>query len=119
MLHYAAYEGMAKATFVVFTLTFVVTRLVILPFWLTWSVAFDISALFGNFTANYLFTGCLLLLQVCICTLPYPPPIVCTLAYPPPIVCTLAYPPPMVCTLAHPLPSSYGVYTSPPPTLLL
>ncbi len=96
MLHYAAYEGLAKAVFVIFTLMFIVTRLVILPFWLTWSVAFDISALFGNFTANYLFTGCLLLLQVCV-----PPTLLPWLAYPPPMVCTLAYPPTLLLWCVH------------------
>ncbi|XP_064401149.1 ceramide synthase 5-like [Halichondria panicea] len=64
MLHYASYEGLAQASFVFFTLMFILTRLVILPFWLIWSVAFDIPALLGSFPALYLFTGCLLLLQM-------------------------------------------------------
>ncbi len=64
LFHYASYERLANCAFVVFTIMFVITRLVILPFWLTWSIAFDISTLFGPFPALYIYTGALVILQV-------------------------------------------------------
>ena len=64
LFHYASCERLANCTFVMFTIVFVVTRLVLLPFWLIWSVAFDIPVQFGSFPALYLSTGCLLVLQV-------------------------------------------------------
>jgi len=64
LLHYIGREQMAQAAFCVFSVLFMVTRLVLLPFWLIYSVYYDITGLFGAFPALYIFVGFLLVLQV-------------------------------------------------------
>nr|CAC03512.1 LAGL protein [Suberites domuncula] len=64
LLHYASYEGLAQASFVVFSIVFVLTRLIVYPFWLIWSAYIDIPLIGGLYPAFYMFITFLLILQV-------------------------------------------------------
>ena len=64
MLHYAKLERYAEVVFALFTVIFFITRLIILPFWLLWAVAFDLPHHTGHFPAQCVALVLLGVLQV-------------------------------------------------------
>lgn len=64
LANYAKYQGLCNALFVLFTLVFFVTRLVIFPFWIIRSVMFESWEIMGPYRAWWLLNGLLLVLQV-------------------------------------------------------
>lgn len=68
ILHYASCERLANLVFCVFAVSFLLSRLVFLPFWIIWSVYFDIPSLLGSFPAIYMITALLIVLQVSLCS---------------------------------------------------
>nr|XP_039255915.1 ceramide synthase 4-like isoform X1 [Styela clava] len=61
-LAYIQKSKMADFTFLCFAITFLVTRLAIFPFWIIHNAVTSVSII-GPYTANYLFTGLLCILQ--------------------------------------------------------
>ncbi|XP_017265042.1 ceramide synthase 5 [Kryptolebias marmoratus] len=64
LANYAKYQKLCDVLFVVFSVVFFLTRLVIFPFWIVYSVMFDSWELIGPYRAWWLLNGLLLVLQV-------------------------------------------------------
>ncbi|XP_070825529.1 ceramide synthase 5-like [Chaetodon trifascialis] len=63
LANYAKYQRLCDGLFVVFSLSFFITRLVIYPFWIVNSVLFESWEIVGPYQAWWLFNGLLLVLQ--------------------------------------------------------
>ncbi|KAF6730459.1 Ceramide synthase 5 [Oryzias melastigma] len=63
LANYAKYQRLCDSMFVVFTLIFFLTRLVIFPFWVIYSVLFESWEIVGPYRAWWLLNGLLLVLQ--------------------------------------------------------
>ncbi|XP_044207627.1 ceramide synthase 5-like isoform X1 [Thunnus albacares] len=64
LANYAKYQRLCDGLFVVFSISFFLTRLVIYPFWIVYSVLFDSWEIAGPYQSWWLFNGLLLVLQV-------------------------------------------------------
>uniref|UniRef100_A0A8C6U116 Ceramide synthase 5 n=1 Tax=Neogobius melanostomus TaxID=47308 RepID=A0A8C6U116_9GOBI len=64
LANYAKYQRLCDAQFVVFTLVFFITRLIIFPFWIIRSVLFESWEIIGPYQAWWVLNGLLLVLQV-------------------------------------------------------
>ncbi|KAJ0064760.1 hypothetical protein NL108_013004 [Boleophthalmus pectinirostris] len=64
LANYAKYQRLCDALFVLFTLVFFITRLVIFPFWIIRSVLFESWEILGPYQAWWLLNSLLLVLQV-------------------------------------------------------
>ncbi|XP_037539869.1 ceramide synthase 5 [Nematolebias whitei] len=64
LANYAKYQKLCDALFVLFSVIFFLTRLVIFPFWIVYSVLFDSWEIIGPYRAWWLLNGLLLVLQV-------------------------------------------------------
>ncbi|XP_013872005.1 ceramide synthase 5 [Austrofundulus limnaeus] len=64
LANYAKYQKLCDVFFVVFSVVFFLTRLVIFPFWIVYSVLFDSWEIIGPYRAWWLLNGLLLVLQV-------------------------------------------------------
>ncbi|XP_028566602.1 ceramide synthase 5 isoform X2 [Podarcis muralis] len=62
--NYAKYQRVCDATFVLFCVVFIVTRLGIYPFWLLNTTLFESKEIIGPYPSWWLFNGLLLILQV-------------------------------------------------------
>ncbi|KAM9856189.1 ceramide synthase 5-like [Aulostomus maculatus] len=63
LANYAKYQRLCDGLFVVFSISFFLTRLVIYPFWIVYSVLFESWEIVGPYQAWWLFNGLLLVLQ--------------------------------------------------------
>ncbi|XP_068997383.1 ceramide synthase 5-like [Embiotoca jacksoni] len=63
LANYAKYQRLCDSLFVVFTIIFFLTRLVIFPFWIVHSVLIESWEIVGPYQAWWLFNGLLLVLQ--------------------------------------------------------
>ncbi|XP_018541478.1 ceramide synthase 5 [Lates calcarifer] len=63
LANYAKYQRLCDGLFVVFSISFFLTRLVIFPFWIVYSVLFESWEIVGPYQAWWLFNGLLLVLQ--------------------------------------------------------
>ncbi|XP_008276023.1 ceramide synthase 5-like [Stegastes partitus] len=63
LANYAKYQRLCDGLFVVFSISFFLTRLVIFPFWIVHSVLFESWEIVGPYRAWWLFNGLLLVLQ--------------------------------------------------------
>lgn len=63
LANYAKYQRLCDGLFVVFSISFFLTRLVIYPFWIVNSVLFESWEIVGPYQAWWLFNGLLLVLQ--------------------------------------------------------
>uniref|UniRef100_A0AAQ6AMF0 Ceramide synthase 5 n=1 Tax=Amphiprion ocellaris TaxID=80972 RepID=A0AAQ6AMF0_AMPOC len=63
LANYAKYQRLCDGLFVVFSISFFFTRLVIFPFWIVYSVLFESWEIAGPYQAWWLFNGLLLVLQ--------------------------------------------------------
>nr|XP_046252446.1 ceramide synthase 5-like [Scatophagus argus] len=63
LANYAKYQRLCDGLFVVFSISFFLTRLVIYPFWIVNSVLFESWEIIGPYQAWWLLNGLLLLLQ--------------------------------------------------------
>ncbi|XP_029361917.1 ceramide synthase 5-like isoform X1 [Echeneis naucrates] len=63
LANYAKYQKLCDGLFVVFSISFFLTRLVIFPFWIVYSVLFESWEIVGPYQAWWLFNGLLLVLQ--------------------------------------------------------
>ncbi|XP_041655260.1 ceramide synthase 5-like isoform X2 [Cheilinus undulatus] len=64
LANYAKYQRLCDGLFVVFSISFFLTRLVIYPFWIVHSVLFESWEIIGPYQAWWLLNGLLLVLQV-------------------------------------------------------
>ncbi|CAJ1084974.1 ceramide synthase 5-like isoform X2 [Xyrichtys novacula] len=64
LANYAKYQRLCDGLFVVFSISFFLTRLVIYPFWIVYSVLFESWEIVGPYQAWWLLNGLLLVLQV-------------------------------------------------------
>ncbi|XP_029994006.1 ceramide synthase 5-like [Sphaeramia orbicularis] len=64
LANYAKYQRLCDALFVVFSISFFLTRLVIYPFWIIRSVLFESWEIIGPYQAWWFLNGLLLVLQV-------------------------------------------------------
>ncbi|XP_034963978.2 ceramide synthase 5 [Zootoca vivipara] len=64
LTNYAKYQRVCDATFVLFCVVFIVTRLGIYPFWLLNTTLFESKEIIGPYPSWWLFNGLLLILQV-------------------------------------------------------
>ncbi|KAM6981924.1 ceramide synthase 5-like [Tautogolabrus adspersus] len=64
LANYAKYQRLCDGLFVVFSISFFITRLVIYPFWVVYSVLFESWEIVGPYQAWWLLNGLLLVLQV-------------------------------------------------------
>ncbi|XP_063071166.1 ceramide synthase 5 isoform X2 [Engraulis encrasicolus] len=64
LANYAKYQRVCDFLFVVFGICFFITRLVIYPFWVLWSVLFESWEIVGPYPSWWLFCGLLSVLQV-------------------------------------------------------
>ncbi|XP_053231066.1 ceramide synthase 5 isoform X3 [Podarcis raffonei] len=62
--NYAKYQRVCDATFVLFCVVFIVTRLGIYPFWLLNTTLFESKEILGPYPSWWLFNGLLLIMQV-------------------------------------------------------
>ncbi|KAG7521426.1 ceramide synthase 5-like [Solea senegalensis] len=63
LANYAKYQRLCDGLFVVFSICFFITRLVIYPFWIVYSVLIESWEIVGPYQAWWLFNGLLLVLQ--------------------------------------------------------
>ncbi|XP_047457424.1 ceramide synthase 5-like [Mugil cephalus] len=63
LANYAKYQRLCDGLFVVFSISFFITRLVFFPFWIVSSVLFESWEIVGPYQAWWLFNGLLLVLQ--------------------------------------------------------
>uniref|UniRef100_A0A8C6ML49 Ceramide synthase 5 n=1 Tax=Nothobranchius furzeri TaxID=105023 RepID=A0A8C6ML49_NOTFU len=63
LANYAKYQRLCDGLFVLFSFSFFLTRLVIFPFWIVYSVLFDSWEIMGPYRAWWLLNGLLLVLQ--------------------------------------------------------
>ncbi|XP_072223910.1 ceramide synthase 5-like [Leuresthes tenuis] len=63
LANYAKYQRLCDGLFVVFSISFFLTRLVIFPFWIIYSVMFESWEIIGPYRAWWLLNGFLLVLQ--------------------------------------------------------
>ncbi|XP_040910216.1 ceramide synthase 5-like isoform X2 [Toxotes jaculatrix] len=63
LANYAKYQRLCDGLFVVFSISFFLTRLVIYPFWIVYSVLFESWEIVGPYQAWWLLNGLLLVLQ--------------------------------------------------------
>ncbi|XP_041859257.1 ceramide synthase 5-like [Melanotaenia boesemani] len=63
LANYAKYQKLCDSMFVVFSISFFLTRLVIFPFWIVYSVLFESWEIIGPYRAWWLLNGLLLVLQ--------------------------------------------------------
>ncbi|XP_008412255.1 ceramide synthase 5-like [Poecilia reticulata] len=63
LANYAKYQRLCDSLFVVFSISFFLTRLVIFPFWIVYSVLFESWQIIGPYQAWWLINGLLLVLQ--------------------------------------------------------
>uniref|UniRef100_A0A667Y0S6 Ceramide synthase 5 n=1 Tax=Myripristis murdjan TaxID=586833 RepID=A0A667Y0S6_9TELE len=63
MANYAKYQRLCDGLFVVFSIIFFLTRLVIYPFWIVYSVLFESWEIVGPYQSWWLLNGLLLVLQ--------------------------------------------------------
>ncbi|KAM4610944.1 ceramide synthase 5-like [Polymixia lowei] len=64
LANYAKYQRICDALFVVFSISFFFTRLVIFPFWIVYSVLFESWEIIGPYQTWWILNGLLLTLQV-------------------------------------------------------
>ncbi|KAK2851560.1 hypothetical protein Q5P01_007836 [Channa striata] len=63
LANYAKFQRLCDGLFVVFSISFFLTRLVIFPFWIVYSVLFESWEIIGPYRAWWLLNGLLLVLQ--------------------------------------------------------
>uniref|UniRef100_A0A3B5M3S5 Homeobox domain-containing protein n=1 Tax=Xiphophorus couchianus TaxID=32473 RepID=A0A3B5M3S5_9TELE len=63
LANYAKYQRLCDSLFVVFSISFFLTRLIIFPFWIVYSVLFESWQIIGPYRAWWLINGLLLVLQ--------------------------------------------------------
>ncbi|XP_034028564.1 ceramide synthase 5-like [Thalassophryne amazonica] len=63
LANYAKYQRLCDGLFVMFSVTFFLTRLIIYPFWIVHSVLFESWRIIGPYRSWWLFSGLLLVLQ--------------------------------------------------------
>nr|UEK51526.1 ceramide synthase 6 [Parasacculina yatsui] len=71
MLKYASLQTLCDITFAVFVVIWIVTRLVIFPFWIVYSTSYDATFIVRMFPAYYVFNGLLICLLVLHCIWTY------------------------------------------------
>ncbi|XP_070696182.1 ceramide synthase 5-like [Pempheris klunzingeri] len=64
LANYAKYQRLCDGLFVMFSISFFLTRLIIYPFWVVYSVLFESWEIVGPYRAWWLLNGLLLVLQV-------------------------------------------------------
>ncbi|XP_066471861.1 ceramide synthase 5 isoform X2 [Tiliqua scincoides] len=64
MANYAKYQRLCDATFILFSVLFIVTRLGLYPFWLLNTTLFESWEIIGPYQSWWIFNGMLLLIQI-------------------------------------------------------